>query len=215
MKFLEISELSMLVSMLSGVQGDLKIDSIIECYSCKACSSDKDLYNSLDKELPNRINFSPNGTSPSAPFGSLTNKKNRNIFIYLIATLSSVYSDFNFSKMKDTSFKKIENYSNAVNLIDTEFMGSIKDYSEIRNKMWSEINKVIDIPHSTIYSYIPGEYSDDDPLAQSCLWGFNYFFYNDKEKKVLFFHSKAEVDSDSSDGMNDSNDDQQQFEFDI
>ena len=174
MKFLEVSSLGMLSGLLSGIQGDLKIETILECYSCKASSCDKELYNSLDKDLQDPFKTSsPSslfGASPSnSPFGSLSNKKNRTMFIYLIATLSSVYPDFNFCKVKDSSFQKLDNYNSTLNIVDTEFMGSIKDYSELRNNMWNEINKVIDIPKCTIYSYIPGEYSDDDPLAQSCL----------------------------------------------
>ena len=110
--------------MLSGIQGDLNIETILECYTCKMSSCDKDLYNSLEKELQNPNRCSPSSWgSPSSPFGSMMNKKNRSVFIYLIATLSSVFPDINFSKVKDSSFQKIENYGEVVNHIDTEYMG--------------------------------------------------------------------------------------------
>jgi len=251
MRFLEISEFNAINSILNGIQGDIKLETILECYSCKQSSTDKELYNSLEKELRlpssspllsssplspppsppstnsgkltspfGKFNISPNNSrgisntntatvvpiciannssfalkpnsyqssspncSQDQPFGDLSDRNNRKTLIYLIATLSSVFRDYNFSKVRGKHFKKIESYNNAVLAIDTEFMGSVRDYSEIRNKVWSEINKVIDIPKCLIYSYLPD--TEDDPLGETCLWNFNYFFYNPKEKKSSF-----------------------------
>lgn len=259
MRILEILEFKTLNSSLNGIHGDLKIDTILECYSCKKSSADKELYYTLEKELcqlfpsnknnnngeseakkeskgvpilssspnfspsfsgpssfdssrgrqfmagfgvggfnlgkansntshsnentfnfTNSTSFSPNPTSPflsSSPFssnkqntafGDLSEKSNRKTFIHLIATLSSVFRDFNFSRVKCNQFKKVDSYNTAVLQVDTEFTSSVRDYSLMRNQMWSEINKLIDIPKCQIFSYIPDD-TEDDPLGASCL----------------------------------------------
>ena len=57
--------------------------------------------------------------------------------------------------------------------------------------MWSTIDEEIVLRDCVVYSYNPD--LDSDPYGdEGCLWSFNFFFYNVKMKRVLFFTCKAQ-----------------------
>lgn len=56
--------------------------------------------------------------------------------------------------------------------------------------MWSAIDDEISLENCDIYSYNPDLVSD--PFGEDgCLWSFNYFFYNKKLKRIVFFTCRA------------------------
>ena len=103
--------------------------------------------------------------------------------------------------------------------------------------MWTAIDKEIGLglagPNedgsaaAEIFSYMPN-LTEQDPLApEGSLWSFNYFFYNHKRKKVVFFactcnrqsmhsldgeHDMSGADSDGA--FDTDNDDEMNFAMD-
>jgi hypothetical protein len=56
--------------------------------------------------------------------------------------------------------------------------------------LWVAINDEISLEDCDIYSYNPDLASD--PFGEvGCLWSFNYFFYNKRLKRIVFFTCRA------------------------
>ena len=67
--------------------------------------------------------------------------------------------------------------------------------------LWSAIDEEISLSNCNVYSYNPD--LNSDPYGdEGCLWSFNFFFYNQKMKRILFFSCQAQslmTDEDSMD----------------
>lgn len=61
----------------------------------------------------------------------------------------------------------------------------VEQYPVLRQSLWGAINEEITVNECDIYSYNP-DYNSD-PYQPGCLWSFNYFFYNKKLKRIVFF----------------------------
>ena len=71
--------------------------------------------------------------------------------------------------------------------MSTEFSGFA---SFAPHQVWRRISEAISGTESEVYSYTPGR--DSDPFdAEGSLWSFNYFWYNKKLKRILFFRGRA------------------------
>jgi len=138
----------------------------------------------------NVISSSPQQLSTS-PFGSPLSA-NRAVLADLIATLNESYTDYDFSDAKPDDFAvhSLESVFNSVNL-------GLRDALEPnqRVEMWNLIDSAICIADCDILSYVPED--DDDPMAlgEGKIWSWNYFFYNKKQKKLLFLacYAKSKV----------------------
>ena len=65
-----------------------------------------------------------------------------------------------------------------------------EQYQLLRTALWSAINDEISLNDCDIYSFNPDMTSD--PYGEpGCLWSFNYFFYNKKMKRIVFFTCRA------------------------
>lgn len=61
----------------------------------------------------------------------------------------------------------------------------------LETSLWSIIDKEISLKDCNVYSYNPD--LDSDPYGdEGCLWSFNFFFYNHKLKRILFFTCQAQ-----------------------
>ena len=57
--------------------------------------------------------------------------------------------------------------------------------STFSDDLWSAVDEVISMYECDIYSYNPDE---SDPFGEDgYIWSFNYFFYNKKLKRILYF----------------------------
>ncbi|KAH8955557.1 hypothetical protein BDL97_08G145200 [Sphagnum fallax] len=69
-----------------------------------------------------------------------------------------------------------------------------------------EASKVMNLEDCDVYSYVPD--AEADPFANvGSIWSFNYFFYNKKMKRILYFSSRclskmSSEESSSDDGTN-------------
>jgi hypothetical protein len=53
------------------------------------------------------------------------------------------------------------------------------------DELWSSLNKTITLKDSVVYSYVAD--LDSDPLSCGSLWSINYFFYNQKLARIVYF----------------------------
>lgn len=113
----------------------------------------------------------------------------RKTLFYLIATLNASFSpDYDFSKAKAEEFCRQPNHTWVMNAIDANFLSSPahQSYSALKEQLWLAIDTGINTADCEIYSYNP-DLSSDPYSEDGSLWSFNYFFYNKKLKRVLFF----------------------------
>lgn len=62
--------------------------------------------------------------------------------------------------------------------------------TQLQNPLWTTIDDEIQLNDCDIYSYNPD--LNSDPFGEpGSLWSFNYFFYNKKLKRIVFFTCRA------------------------
>lgn len=88
-------------------------------------------------------------------------------------------------------FSKEPSLNWVMNAIDTNLSATAgEQYRALRQSVWLAIDDEITLEECDIYSYNPDLGSD--PFGEDgCLWSFNYFFYNKKLKRIVFFTCRA------------------------
>jgi len=205
MKFLEYTPLESVKAFIQHVDvGDYFVEGVLEAYSCKLAGVDKKLSRSLDQEVQEVASFSPPGVLSNSPVGPLTEAASRRTLIYLILTLNHIYPDYDFSLLRAHNFSKEDGVDAVQDNVDTLLIEASKLWKEEQGKgradlvasLWAVINEVISIYDCDIYSYNPNE---SDPFGEDGhIWSFNYFFYNKKLKRILYFSAKAKARSAAS-----------------
>ena len=174
----------------------------------KLAGHDKKLSRSLDAEVVTELATSPSHLS-SSPVGPLTDVNSRKTLIYLILTLNHIYPDYDFSSLRAEHFTKEGTLNSVKTDIDMLLMESGKvwsarygDEEPFLEVLWRTIDASIEVVDCDVYSY--RAMSEGDPFTdEGNLWGFNYFFYNKKLKRILYFTmhatSKSMLDGDEDD----------------
>uniref|UniRef100_A0A8D8C5G9 Repressor of RNA polymerase III transcription MAF1 homolog n=1 Tax=Culex pipiens TaxID=7175 RepID=A0A8D8C5G9_CULPI len=92
---------------------------------------------------------------------------------------------------KSHEFSKEPSLQWVLNSIESNLSAVAGDqYHKIRTALWSTIEDEISLNDCDIYSYNPD--LNSDPFGEpGCLWSFNYFFYNKKLKRIVFFTCRA------------------------
>lgn len=63
-------------------------------------------------------------------------------------------------------------------------------WRQLRPALWTAVDEEVVLPECRIYSYNPDLASD--PFGEpGCLWAINYFFYNMRLKRIVFFTCRA------------------------
>jgi len=126
----------------------------------------------------------------SSPFGPMSETSSRKAFIFLVATLNAAFSDYDFSNVKLEEFRKESNRYLVSNSINTPLQSTLPNYTSIEDHLWATLDREITLRDCEIYSFFPDP--DSDPFYEDgSIWSFNYFFYNKKMKRVVFFHCRA------------------------
>lgn len=208
MKFLENAPLSRLNAFLDNVNiGDYVVHGCLEAYSCKLAGIDKKLSRSLEQEVVTMMAASPSSLSVS-PVGPLTDSSSRKTLIYLILTLNHMYPDYDFSNLRAHHFTKESGIMPAKDNIDSLLLESAKVWEAtvgggnrpLQQEMWQAIDDVIGLIDCDVYVY--KAVAEGDPFCDDGnLWMFNYFFYNKKLKRILYFscHATSKTANDESD----------------
>jgi len=111
----------------------------------------------------------------------------RKTLFYLISTLNMAFPDYDFSDTRGSNFSKEPSLQFVMNNVDNLLsVTATERYAKVHAGLWSTLNEEICLPECDIYSYDPDLMSDPFGEAGS-LWSFNYFFYNRKLKRIVFF----------------------------
>ncbi|XP_037958304.1 repressor of RNA polymerase III transcription MAF1 homolog [Teleopsis dalmanni] len=210
MKLLENSRFEAINNALSIKTGANTLFGRIESYSCKMVGADKALYKRFTAEIngygphdlqalspPQTLadfspNFHRNGSHSGDEGVILCDTISRKTLFYLIATLNASFEpDYDFSDAKSHEFSKEPSIQWVMNSVHSNLSALAGDqYQILRQPLWSAIDDEINLSECDIYSYNPDLSSD--PFGEpGCLWSFNYFFYNKKMKRIVFFTSRA------------------------
>ena len=140
----------------------------------------------------------------------------RKTLFNLVTTLNlSFYPDYDFSDAKSHEFARAPSLSHVWAEIDSRlglsplynkglrfvwFLGDVKSIrlpltivfgSKSRSRLWEEIDREIGgLRNAEIYTY-KSDLTSDPFSDPGCGWYFNFFFYNVKLKRIVFFTCRA------------------------
>nr|CAB3263594.1 repressor of RNA polymerase III transcription MAF1 homolog [Phallusia mammillata] len=210
MKFLENSKLEALNSALTFDNGECQVVGRVESYSCKMAGEDKRLFKALsnDGQINDLAVLSPPQTMLSVSPGTVLSRSyssademesplgstcSRKTLYYLISTLNASFRpDYDFSNAKSDEFSREPSVEYARTFINST-LGAVlgERYNRLSSMLWSTMDEEINFADCDVYSYNPD--LDSDPYGDDgCLWSFNFFLYNRKMKRIIFFTCKAE-----------------------
>ena len=176
----------------------------------KLAGQDKKNFGAIETDVVEELSSSPNLYSTS-PVGPLTDSHSRKTLIYLILTLNQAYPDHDFSNLRPNNFSKEVGVPECKEEIDQMLYDVGKVYDQTRlygasgsggslpfsDELWRCINSAIELQDVDVYSY--AAINDGDPFdGDGSLWNFNYFFYNKKLKRILFFSCASKIKRDQS-----------------
>jgi len=182
MKFLEVPALSHLSGCLGEIDiGDSIVTGRLEAYSCKTAGADKKLYKSLNKYYET-LALSPDTQQEMSrsPFGPFSLSTSRRTFISLICTLNASCPDYVFSSAKPDQFKREANLHMVINYINTILCPVLPD-PHFTARLWQTLDEEIKLRECDVYSYL-----DDDDAFGGNIWAMNYFFFNKRQRCVVF-----------------------------
>ncbi|KAK3546342.1 hypothetical protein QTP70_025750 [Hemibagrus guttatus] len=205
MKLLENSSFEALSSRLCVETGDSHILGRIESYSCKMAGDDKHMFKQFCQEGEPHVleALSPPQTS-SAPSPNLLGKSGdevenplsdkccRKTLFYLITTLNESFRpDYDFSAARAHEFSREPSFNWVANAVNSSLYSSVgEEFNTLGPELWNAIDQEINLQSCDIYSYNPD--LDSDPFGEEGnLWSFNYFFYNKKLKRIVFFTCRS------------------------
>ncbi|XP_029536438.1 repressor of RNA polymerase III transcription MAF1 homolog isoform X1 [Oncorhynchus nerka] len=206
MKLLENSSFEAINTRLTIETGDCQIIGRIESYSCKMAGEDKQMFKQFCQEglphvlealsPPQSLGISPNKLSQSQSGdegeGPLSDKCSRKTLFYLIATLNESFRpDYDFSRTKSHDFSREPSVNWVFNAVNSSLSAAAgEDYSLLQPQLWEAIDAEICLSECDIYSYNPD--LDSDPYGEEGnMWSFNYFFYNTRLKRIVFFTCRS------------------------
>lgn len=220
MKLLENTNLDRINNILFVKTGNCHITGRIESYSCKMAGDDKRFFKTFSNDGPptdlaalappqTMLSASPNTTgtynrslsSAEESESPLSDVCSRKTLYYLISTLNASFRpDYDFSSAKSEEFSREPSVNYAQNFIDNT-LGTVlgERYCYLHSTLWNTIDQEIDLRDCNVYSYNPD--LESDPYSD-CLWSFNFFLYNLKKKRIVFFTCKAQsASSDDDSGL--------------
>ncbi|CAM2107180.1 unnamed protein product [Caretta caretta] len=205
MKLLENSSFEAINSQLTVETGDAHIIGRIESYSCKMAGDDKHMFKQFCQEgqphvlealsPPQTTGISPSRLSKSQSGdeeGPLSDKCSRKTLFYLIATLNESFRpDYDFSAAKSHEFSREPSLNWVVNAVNCSLFSAVReDFRALKPHLWDAVDEEICLSECDIYSYNPD--LDSDPFGEEgSLWSFNYFFYNKRLKRIVFFTCRS------------------------
>ncbi|CAK8694324.1 unnamed protein product [Clavelina lepadiformis] len=144
---------------------------------------------------PNLI-FSRSFSSADEAESPLNYACSRKTLYYLISTLNASFRpDYDFSNAKSDEFSREPSVKYVTDFINSS-LGAVlgERYNRLCSTLWPTIDEEITLQDCDVYSYNPD--LDSDPYGdEGCLWSFNFFLYNRRMKRILFFTCKAQSSS--------------------
>ncbi|XP_072781248.1 repressor of RNA polymerase III transcription MAF1 homolog isoform X1 [Taeniopygia guttata] len=124
--------------------------------------------------------------------GPLSDTCSRKTLFYLIATLNEAFRpDYDFSAAKSHEFSREPSLNWVVNAVNCSLFSAVReDFKALKPLLWDAVDEEICLAECDIYSYNPD--LDSDPFGEDgSLWSFNYFFYNKRLKRIVFFTCRS------------------------
>ncbi|NXD46468.1 MAF1 polymerase, partial [Copsychus sechellarum] len=122
----------------------------------------------------------------------LSDTCSRKTLFYLIATLNEAFRpDYDFSAAKSHEFSREPSLNWVVNAVNCSLFSAVReDFKALKPLLWDAVDEEICLAECDIYSYNPD--LDSDPFGEDgSLWSFNYFFYNKRLKRIVFFTCRS------------------------
>ncbi|NXW09546.1 MAF1 polymerase, partial [Fregetta grallaria] len=149
--------------------------------------------------------------------GPLSDKCSRKTLFYLIATLNESFRpDYDFSAAKSHEFSREPSLNWVVNAVNCSLFSAVReDFNALKPHLWDAVDEEICLSECDIYSWggsgagagrrarrgVPHASAcccsynpdlDSDPFGEDgSLWSFNYFFYNKRLKRIVFFTCRS------------------------
>uniref|UniRef100_A0A8D1XHP9 Repressor of RNA polymerase III transcription MAF1 n=1 Tax=Sus scrofa TaxID=9823 RepID=A0A8D1XHP9_PIG len=164
---------------------------------------------------PSRLSKSQGGEDESP----LSDKCSRKTLFYLITTLNESFRpDYDFSAARSHEFSREPSLSWVVNAVNCSLFSAVReDFRALKPQLWNAVDEEICLAECDIYRWagIPAggpwvwaalgtsyhvslrtpSYNpdlDSDPFGEDgSLWSFNYFFYNKRLKRIVFFSCRS------------------------
>ncbi|XP_035269094.1 MAF1 homolog, negative regulator of RNA polymerase III b isoform X1 [Anguilla anguilla] len=204
MKLLENSSFEAMSSHLCVETGDSHILGRMESYSCKMAGDDKHMFKQFCQvgephvlealSPPQSSATSPPQLGKSSEDGEspLSDTCCRKTLFYLITTLNESFRpDYDFSTARAHEFSREPSLNWVMNAVNGSLFSAVgEEFNSLGPELWNAIDQEINLPGCDIYSYNPD--LDSDPFGEEgSLWSFNYFFYNKKLKRIVFFTCRS------------------------
>mmetsp|Transcript_30458 Transcript_30458/g.76471 ORF Transcript_30458/g.76471 Transcript_30458/m.76471 type:complete len:240 (-) Transcript_30458:27-746(-) len=191
MKYLEIPSFAHLTAVLTARDcGDIILTGRVEAYSCKKAGTDKKLFKELSEEYEREVGSSP--VQATSPFGPVNEAFSRRVLIEMTCVLNMCFPDYDF---KFSLLKAEENWVRETNFfalqanIDSTLAAALPGYDNgFRQMLWESIASEMLPQECDLYQYFPDAECE---IMQDCIWSFNYFFYNRRMRRILFFRCAA------------------------
>eukprot|EP00038_Savillea_parva_P008412 m.176797 g.176797 ORF g.176797 m.176797 type:complete len:243 (-) comp14234_c0_seq1:241-969(-) len=224
MKLLINPVLAQISEEISGFHAEVRMDCKIESYSCKMASHDKKLFRQVisggggadgtealspshmsPSVLPGSLGLGYDMSSSPPEYTSVHSCSTRTLF-YLKSTLNAVFHpDYDFTHAKSSEFSKEPSLAWMQRNVDAHLSPVFgTEYHALNSSLWGALDAEIQLAECDVYSYNPD--LDTDPFGEEgMLWSFNYFLYNKKLKRIVFFratafsHSAPSEDDDTED----------------
>jgi len=189
------------------------IEGRLESYSCKMAGNDKRLFKTMNEEnqsapgglqalSPPVYGYNASSTSPVCAQeygigsleegGILCDTISTKTLFYLISTLNASFNpDYDFSAAKSAEFSREMSLEWVMEKVNSALMAAAGEkFGSFKHQLWSSLDDEICLKDCFIYSYNP-DMSSDPFSEEGCIWSFNYFFYNFKLKRIVFFTCRA------------------------
>ncbi|MBN3284619.1 MAF1 polymerase, partial [Polyodon spathula] len=148
----------------------------------------------------------------------LSDKCCRKTLFYLIATLNESFRpDYDFTTAKSHEFSREPSLNWVVNAVNSSLFSAVgEEFNNLKPELWNALDQEICLQECDIYSMLfiftkpmclfeqlfrilficfISSYNpdlDSDPFGEDgSLWSFNYFFYNKKLKRIVFFTCRS------------------------
>ncbi|KAI7905890.1 Maf1 regulator-domain-containing protein [Cokeromyces recurvatus] len=196
MKFLEVDSLDLINTAFLWETSECVLTGRVEAYSCKSAGTDKKLFKTLENRYNTEL-LAPGSISPDdlqiiSPFGRLTESAPRKTFFYLLATLNAAFPEHDFEDVRPDQFLKLPSFEMVMNSVNTTLFNLGNDVIVNKYRLWDVLDEIVQLNECDVYTYTPDV--DDDPMneEEGYLWSVNYFFFNRKLKRMIFFSIKSE-----------------------
>ena len=97
--------------------------------------------------------------------GPLNEPTSRKTLYFLIGTLNSAFPDYDFSNIRAEHFTRQPSFTFVCTSANALFFNLNDAYLSKSEKIWSEIDKEIDLKDCEIYTFLPDP--DADPFSEN------------------------------------------------